>query len=69
MTPALAVIVLLNATLTRFIGEGPLWGSIDMDTNNCRNYWWSTLLYVQNYVSPEEMVRYFIIIFDVYFFF
>ncbi|KAG4075102.1 hypothetical protein HA402_013497 [Bradysia odoriphaga] len=56
LTPPLAALVLLSSSLIRQVGSGPLWkifiGAADKP---CQNYWWSTLLYVQNYVNPNNM--------------
>ncbi|KAK5645592.1 hypothetical protein RI129_006892 [Pyrocoelia pectoralis] len=56
LTPALFAVVLIHATLLRHIGSGPIWPNI-RDTfmvNNCRENWWSTLLYVQTYVNSNN---------------
>lgn len=56
MTPALAVILLAHITILRHFGSGPLWPEISQFlSKNCIKYWWSTLLYVQNYVNPNEL--------------
>ncbi|XP_040172754.1 nose resistant to fluoxetine protein 6-like [Anopheles arabiensis] len=56
LTPALAAIVLFAATLMRHAGSGPFWdGAMSMSEDPCRRYWWSALLYVQNYVNPQEV--------------
>lgn len=56
LTPALAVVVLFTASLMKFVGSGPFWGSaMTLMSDNCHKYWWSTLLYIQNYVNPREM--------------
>ncbi|XP_050082851.1 nose resistant to fluoxetine protein 6-like [Anopheles aquasalis] len=56
LTPALAALVLYTATLMRYSGSGPFWdGAMTLMADNCRDYWWSTLLYVQNYVNPGEL--------------
>lgn len=34
-----------------------MWPSYVMHDKSCERYWWSALLYVQNYVNPNEMVR------------
>ncbi|KAF5272166.1 hypothetical protein FQA39_LY01248 [Lamprigera yunnana] len=54
-TPALAFAVLVNTSIMRHIGSGPVWPTIRnrFIVHPCREYWWSTLLYVQNYVNPE----------------
>ncbi|XP_055643556.1 nose resistant to fluoxetine protein 6-like [Toxorhynchites rutilus septentrionalis] len=56
LTPALAAVVLFTATLMKYIGSGPLWNSsMTMQEVACDNYWWSALLYVQNYVNPKKI--------------
>ncbi|KAK4876118.1 hypothetical protein RN001_012540 [Aquatica leii] len=54
LTPALAVTVLVSATLMRHYGSGPIWPYIRnlFIVDSCRKHWWSSLLYVQNYVNP-----------------
>ncbi|PSN40341.1 hypothetical protein C0J52_17059 [Blattella germanica] len=55
--PVLVMIVLLEASLMSKIGSGPLWelGVVNTLQKNCKKYWWSTLLFVQNYVNVENM--------------
>ncbi|XP_058127296.1 nose resistant to fluoxetine protein 6-like [Anopheles ziemanni] len=56
LTPALGALVLYSATLMRHNGSGPFWDSaMTLTSGHCRSYWWSTLLYVQNYVNPREL--------------
>lgn len=56
LTPLLFAVVLFSITLLRFFGSGPLWPMFtNMITNQCEKNWWSTLLYVQNYVNPTEI--------------
>ncbi|KAG5866663.1 hypothetical protein JTB14_004654 [Gonioctena quinquepunctata] len=56
LTPALAGVVLVSATLLRYMGSGPKWDYIiNGFENNCKDYWWSTLLFVQNYVNVDKM--------------
>ncbi|KAF5288411.1 hypothetical protein FQR65_LT12024 [Abscondita terminalis] len=55
LTPALSVVVLISVTLMRHFGSGPIWPYV-RDTyivGPCGKYWWSSLLYVQNYVNPN----------------
>ncbi|XP_018567001.1 nose resistant to fluoxetine protein 6-like isoform X2 [Anoplophora glabripennis] len=50
LTPALAAVVLVSATLLDYMGSGPKWNYVKSDfADNCKQYWWTTLLYVQNY--------------------
>lgn len=55
LTPALAAVMVAHITILRYFGSGPLWPIImsSLETN-CRKRWWSVLLYVQNYVNPNE---------------
>lgn len=50
LTPALAMVVFLQATLYNHTGSGPLWHLFnDGLVTSCQTHWWTTLLYVQNY--------------------
>ncbi|XP_018568699.1 O-acyltransferase like protein [Anoplophora glabripennis] len=51
LTPALAAAVLFTAHLLRYVGESPRWDSISYLEKGCQRYWWTALLYVQNYVN------------------
>uniref|UniRef100_A0A182JYF2 Nose resistant-to-fluoxetine protein N-terminal domain-containing protein n=1 Tax=Anopheles christyi TaxID=43041 RepID=A0A182JYF2_9DIPT len=56
LTPALAALVLFTATLMKHAGSGPFWdGAMTLSENPCQRYWWSALLYVQNYVNPQDV--------------
>ncbi|KAJ8909465.1 hypothetical protein NQ315_011234 [Exocentrus adspersus] len=55
LTPALAALVLVTANLVQYMGTGPLWYNIPVSlAEPCREYWWTTLLYVQNYVNKNS---------------
>lgn len=56
LTPLLIAVVLFSITLLRFFGSGPLWPMLtNTISNQCEKYWWSTLLYIQNYENPTEI--------------
>ncbi|XP_023719212.1 nose resistant to fluoxetine protein 6 [Cryptotermes secundus] len=56
LTPALAVMVLMQLSLIEHMGSGPLWDKGNKHlTQLCQENWWSALLYVQNYVSDYRM--------------
>lgn len=56
-TPLLGVTILVSMSVLRFMGSGPLWPiTIEYIGGNCKQYWWSTLIYIQNYVNPDEIV-------------
>ncbi|XP_026734523.1 O-acyltransferase like protein-like isoform X2 [Trichoplusia ni] len=52
MFPLLAAMVLLQASFFNHASDGPYWINQALATENCRNYWWSALLHIQNYVNP-----------------
>lgn len=49
--------ILLEVTILNYVGTGPMWYRIHHQAVvNCEKYWWSSLLYVQNYVNPLNIV-------------
>lgn len=67
VTPILAVSILLSVSLMRFLGNGPLWPSIFETFNDkCKRNWGTTMLYVQNYANPSDVVSIFWNIFWIY---
>lgn len=58
LTPILGASILITMTLARFISSGPFWPfMMDHLTGNCERYWWSTALFIQNYVNPTSLVK------------
>lgn len=56
LTPAFAALLLFTTTLMKYCGSGPFWNKLISSTEGvCDEYWWSALLYVQNYVNPRRM--------------
>ncbi|CAK1540700.1 unnamed protein product [Leptosia nina] len=53
--PLLGAIVLLEASVFHRVADGPYWLTVARNVERCRNWWWSTLLYVQNYVNPNDI--------------
>lgn len=56
LTPALAAAILMYVSLLKRAADGPLAVALTGDSANCDDYWWSALLYVQNYVNRENVV-------------
>ncbi|XP_026315718.1 uncharacterized protein LOC113227060 [Hyposmocoma kahamanoa] len=52
MLPLLATAVLLQVGVLHYIHDGPLWNVVANLTRECRINWWSSLLFVQNYILP-----------------
>lgn len=58
VTPVLAAAILIHAGLLIHLGNGPNWNKVHEDMESgCLEYWWTALLYVQNYVNTLQMVR------------
>ncbi|KAG8287303.1 hypothetical protein J6590_041547 [Homalodisca vitripennis] len=56
LTPALAMMVLLYATIAVRFSDGPIWLKFYDFVNSCCYYnWWATLLYINNYYDPYNM--------------
>ncbi|KAJ0176877.1 hypothetical protein K1T71_008056 [Dendrolimus kikuchii] len=53
--PLLATVILLQASAFNHISDGPFWQNVAHATENCRTYWWSSLLFIQNYINPLEI--------------
>ncbi|KAK9692757.1 Acyltransferase family [Popillia japonica] len=53
--PTLLLIVLIYASLLVYLGNGPFWPIIyNLFQRDCENNWWSTILFVANYVHPTN---------------
>ncbi|KAL3288864.1 hypothetical protein HHI36_003311 [Cryptolaemus montrouzieri] len=56
LTPLLLVILALHSTLIAHVTRGPFWDHIiGTEYRNCRKNAWTNLLYLNNYVHPQEM--------------
>jgi peptidoglycan/LPS O-acetylase OafA/YrhL len=56
LTPALAVMLLFNATLFRRIGSGPLWKSYSQLTEgDCQTNWWKYMLFINNWFHIDKV--------------
>jgi len=56
--PVLAFLILIVVSIYKMFGDGPYYefstrlGQID----NCKKYYWTALLHIQNYYNPMEAV-------------
>ncbi|KAG5680166.1 hypothetical protein PVAND_009691 [Polypedilum vanderplanki] len=57
ITIPFAAAILFVLTFFYYLSNGPLWHFITTVTtiNFCQNYWWTSLLYVSNYVNPGQL--------------
>ncbi|XP_045486898.1 nose resistant to fluoxetine protein 6-like [Pieris rapae] len=52
LTPALALLLGFITTWYRHLGTGPLWNLyVSPVVHDCKQYWWSHILYVNNYIK------------------
>jgi peptidoglycan/LPS O-acetylase OafA/YrhL len=55
LTPSLAMVALLSATLITHMGSGPFWPAMYVTfQESCEKNWWSTVTYLQNYVHTHN---------------
>ncbi|OWF42582.1 uncharacterized protein LOC110460880 [Mizuhopecten yessoensis] len=54
LTPMYAVVLLIFATLLPYIGSGPLWPNVIQTSENCKQSWWTNLLYINNIVRVDS---------------
>ncbi|CAG9821312.1 unnamed protein product [Phaedon cochleariae] len=56
LTPTLAIMIAFEATLLIHLGKGPYWDIlVGREYRNCRQNWWTNLLYINNYVEKNNM--------------
>ncbi|EDS30955.1 conserved hypothetical protein [Culex quinquefasciatus] len=56
ITGPYAALILFGVSFAKYMGEGLLWNPImEHHEASCSKYWWSALLYIQNYVNPTNM--------------
>lgn len=57
LTPILGITILFVLSVAKYFGLGPFWNIFFENINsNCNKWWWTSILYVQNYVNPDEIV-------------
>lgn len=57
LTPAVVALIIVEMSIFKHLGSGPIWNTaIDQIQENCRKYWWSSLIYIQNYYNYENLV-------------
>ncbi|KAG8289170.1 hypothetical protein J6590_003508 [Homalodisca vitripennis] len=55
LTPAYALMILVTATWLYRVGDGPVWDRlVGHARDDCVSYWWSSLLYINNYYNPNN---------------
>ena len=57
LTPVYAIVIMVLATFTYHWISGPFATETLSEVERCKSNWWASLLYIQNFYKPEEMVR------------
>ncbi|XP_019874197.2 nose resistant to fluoxetine protein 6 [Aethina tumida] len=56
LTPSLIMVIILSTFILRPTGSGPFYNLVlNMIETSCKDNWWVTLIYLQNYIHPKEM--------------
>ncbi|XP_072180893.1 nose resistant to fluoxetine protein 6-like [Diadema setosum] len=53
ITPCVVMTILLYTFLYPYMGEGPSWPSRVKDTESCHQWWWTNLLFINNFVPSN----------------
>lgn len=54
LTPPLMLVLLVYTAYFQYWGSGPLWPPRSPDHDQCSQYWWRNLLYIQNFFPLSE---------------
>ncbi|XP_031330810.1 nose resistant to fluoxetine protein 6-like, partial [Photinus pyralis] len=53
LTPSMAIVALFVATVTKYLGSGPLWPDFNKNIiEPCVHRWWGNMLYIQTFTQP-----------------
>nr|KAG5687119.1 hypothetical protein BaRGS_022744 [Batillaria attramentaria] len=55
LTPIYMIVLMFFTCLHTYLGDGPLWPNDVVDATNCKKYWWTNLLYINNVVEVDNM--------------
>ena len=50
------LVLMVSATLTRYFGKGPLYPADGFEVNQCKDTWWTNLLYINNFAKTDAPV-------------
>lgn len=53
--PTLGLFICLFLTFYVFLGTGPIWESVSDGVNGCKEYWWTVMLFINNFYPPATV--------------
>ncbi|CAB3222558.1 unnamed protein product [Arctia plantaginis] len=53
--PVLCAMILVQVSFLNWVVDGPFWEVNMAQVHNCRVFWWSTILHIQNFHNPSGM--------------
>jgi peptidoglycan/LPS O-acetylase OafA/YrhL len=57
LVPALVATILIYVSVVKYVTQGPIWHSVlKQYLAHCKNTWWTTLLFVNNFIKYDDMV-------------
>ena len=56
ITPPYLLVIMFSGCLSQYLGSGPYFPRDGFEPN-CKTNWWVNLLYINNIVGSEKMVR------------
>jgi hypothetical protein len=57
LTPLYMIVLLFSAFVSRNLGNGPFYPNDGFEIEMCRDTWWTNLIYLNNFINPNKMVR------------
>ncbi|XP_060080526.1 nose resistant to fluoxetine protein 6-like [Ylistrum balloti] len=54
LTPPYMLVMMLDIVVFRYLGDGPEWSPTGLETDYCKESWWTNLLYVNNFVKTDK---------------
>ncbi|XP_025083336.1 nose resistant to fluoxetine protein 6-like [Pomacea canaliculata] len=54
LTPIYMIVLMMFGCLYTYLGKGPLWPENLPTASNCKDNWWTNLLYVNNFVYVDD---------------
>ncbi|XP_060080501.1 nose resistant to fluoxetine protein 6-like [Ylistrum balloti] len=54
LTPPYMMVMMVDIALFRYLSDGPTWSPDGLETDFCKDTWWTNLLYINNFVKTEK---------------